>query len=124
MLEEKNNLLASLQNAEARMEVYYGNWVGTFPQLKKLNTENKELRKTLKDTQQANEVLEDENETLKTENEELRKKLKDFRRANGALKDENENFKTKINVPSMRALPKATLRLPTATAVSCAHSKS
>lgn len=117
-------MLAKLQNAEARMEVYYGNWVGTFPQLKNLNTENKELRKTLKDTQQANEVLEDENKTLKTENEELRKKLKDFRQANGASKDENENFKTKTSIPSMTALPKASLRLPIATAVSCAHSKS
>lgn len=93
-LKEENGLLvARLRYAEAIKNRYYDNWIGTFPQLK----------------------------NLKTENEELRKKLKNTRLANGVSQDENENLKPKFSIPSKRALPKAIPSVPTVTAVCCTH---
>ena len=93
-LKKENELLvARFQNAKAMGDRYYYNWMGIFPQLK----------------------------NLKTENEELRKKLEDTRRAIGVLEDENDNLKTKLSIPRKRALSKAIFGVPTVTAVSCTN---
>ena len=93
-LKAENEMLATqLQSAKAMEKHYYESWVSTFPQLKSLRAEIKELNKTLEETRQVGEVSEDGKEVL------------------------TANFDIRRN----RVLPKGTFGVPAVTAVSCPY---
>lgn len=88
---ENTMLTTLLQSARAKEKHYYESWIGTFPQFKSLKGEIEVLKKTLEETRQVEEALEDGNEFLTI----------------------------KLGIRRNRVLPKDTFGEPAVTAVSC-----